>query len=690
MFKMGAEKFNPIPNNLIYNFYAKCNDKDYSFVSNEPFVKATGVSNKLNVNCTFTIISPKDTYQSTGSIHLIGWGSRRYKKLSWAVKLDKKFMGRKAFKLRAVPNEPTLIRERLAEELYNAAGVPVQQGTYARVFINGDTYGLYTLIDSFSKNWIAGVVHGDSKAKIGVSYKLYVHGRKCSNFKYLDSDYKTYVKYGTYQIDEFDKSVINPDDEAAKWAPLIKFTKLYTDWNNKYKNDKSDAAIKALGKFLNIESLLRLMAIETLTAAFDNFWLYSSNAALYYNPERDNFQFISYDYDQSLGAWQHDDIVNYNTITKDCINWAKPQDESLLDHSFINSILSHPQIVSRYNIILAKISRETFDPDTVSNFVNALANIIREDITWNFEAIDKLKIDYNGHVNHYTLKDFENNLVSTPIYYKNNYRYDNTTYGLMEWVQKKGDGCRNYTRNINTLNDVNISDNYEVKVYRESNSVVTSTTKPKTSTTTKPKTTTTKPKTTTAKPKTTTTKPKTITITSTKIKTSSTSTPSSNKYISVKFKGTMASSKYYLGVDKLAAQNSFNIVSADDGVSAAYRTWHITSKIQPSLLYLSKAKYGNDGEPSDLCLDLGTNTNDEGYNYLSIVKCSSAKHKFKYGGTYSKTIDIYDSNNNHFTDKNGVNLCLYYSMTPRISRCSYISNSSNKNAEHMGWDVFYL
>jgi len=183
----------------------------------------------------------------------------------------------------------------------------------------------------------------------------------------------------------------------------------------------------------------------------------------------------------------------------------------------------------------------------------------------------------------------------------------------------------------------------------------------------------------------------TSTVTKTKTTTKSSSAQTStNKYISVKFKSTMPSSQYYLGAPSLTAQSSFHLFETNNGVSAVYRTWHITSKTEPSYLYLSQGTYGNDGVPSNLCLDLGVNTNSEGYNYLSIVACSSAKHKFMYGGTHSKTIDIYDKNNKHLTDSSGNNLCVYYSMSPRISRCNYIDNSSNSNAEHMEWNIFYL
>jgi len=131
MFKMGSKDFEPLPKNVIYNVYANCDKEIYSTLSNKPFLKGEEELNNKTANCTFSIITPKSVFQSTGSIHLVGWLSRHYKKLSWSFKLDNEYLGRKSFKLRAVPNEPTLIREKLAIELFNAVGVPTQEGAYA-------------------------------------------------------------------------------------------------------------------------------------------------------------------------------------------------------------------------------------------------------------------------------------------------------------------------------------------------------------------------------------------------------------------------------------------------------------------------------------------------------------------------------------------------------------------------------
>jgi len=170
--------------------------------------------------------------------------------------------------------------------------------------------------------------------------------------------------------------------------------------------------------------------------------------------------------------------------------------------------------------------------------------------------------------------------------------------------------------------------------------------------------------------------------------TSSTSASSkATKYLTLKFKGTLKNTtNYYLGVSELKESASFNLHKEDNGKSNKYRTWHVTSMDRPSLLYLSDGTYGNHGEPSNLCLDLGEYKSSDGYNYLRVVKCSQAQYKFMYGGSYRNSIDIYNRDGEkHLTDKQGNKLCLYYSMTPRISKCKNTENNQN-----IGWEKHIL
>jgi len=461
MFKMGSENYKSFPNE-IFNVYAKCEEEDYYDISNHPF---TGdyVRNDKSVNCTFNIISPTNTYSSGGTIHVIGYGSRMYKKLSFGIKFDKKFLGRKSIKMRAMASDPTFIRERLSTELFRAVGVPVQEGAYARLFINGDNYGLYFLIDNISSRWIKSYIHGDTKAKIGVSYQMV---SSQPDGPYSDLKYKGENLRSPYKLDEYDDEDFKPGDEDSKWKYLIDFTRMYDQWVKTYGEDNSNKAIEELKKFLNIECTLRLMAIESLILALDNFWLVSSNTVIYYNPERKNYQFIPFDFDQALVGSKGVKTISENYM-KDCVTWVN-NDEAIYEHYFTNNLLKHPQIRERYEVILAKTIDETFNPDVISSYVHTFADFIREDVEWSFDLIDLLNTEYDGRINHFTLEEFEGNLDYTPISYNKTIREDDVEFGIIEWVEKRSNGCRMSTAHIDVSKNENISDNVNIEAFVES------------------------------------------------------------------------------------------------------------------------------------------------------------------------------------------------------------------------------
>jgi len=337
MYPMGTDDFKPIPNNVIYNIYAKCDESTYTEISTHPFIDDDlSKQNNVPVNCTITIISPYKVFKSEGSIHVIGFGSRQYKKLSWNMKFNKKFLGRKSIKLRGLANDPTFIRENLATKLYKSVGVPVQEGTYARLFINNDIYGLYSVIDSFSKKWISGYIHGNMKASIGYSYKIYANIPNYCDFRYNGDDYTSYSNY--FIPDEYDDKEVDPLNDATKFAPVVDFIKQFNTWV-----DTPGQPIEQLASFFNIEALLRLLVIDALTIAQDNFWLRVSNAALYYNTEKNNYVIIPYDFDKVLHGGDSDPAIDQETYMSDCFTWAF-QHEDLIDHYFTKTLLAHPDI----------------------------------------------------------------------------------------------------------------------------------------------------------------------------------------------------------------------------------------------------------------------------------------------------------------------------------------------------------
>jgi len=460
MFPMGSEKYQPLPDE-IFNVYAQCDDAVYEDLTSQPFLTGTQSPNDKETICELTIISSDKVFKTTGSLHVIGYGSRLYKKLSWTIKFDKQFLGRKAIKMRAMTNDPSLIREKFASELYKSAGVPVQSCTYARFSINGDNYGLYIMIDSLNGKWLKNYIHGNNKANLGFAYKLdsaHPDG-PFADFKYIDDNYKSYRLKHTYKIDEYEEDKQKPMEEAAQYDHLVQFIKLYHNWVSSYGEDTTDKAPEELEKFFNIESMLRLLAVDTLTMATDNFFLVMGNSELYYNPEKNYYQILPFDFDLTLSGPLDNVMINPEGYMDDCITWVN-YDESVFDHYFTNNLLKHPQIKRRYNVILAKISKFTFDKNVVGHYIKTLADFIREDVQWNFELMDQLDIPYDGSVHHYTIEDFENNLVNKNIDLATFNKNGNVRIDLMQFIEMRGDSCRNYTSSLNL--SINKNKNFDI------------------------------------------------------------------------------------------------------------------------------------------------------------------------------------------------------------------------------------
>jgi len=320
--------------------------------------------------------------------------------------------------------------------------------------------------------------------------------------------------------------------------------------------------------------------------------------------------------------------------------------------------------------------KSNFNRPIDSNEENNFANLLRL---------------YNNNVNIrlYNLNKYRNGSISSIEEFKNQVTYKHSLTPIYS-IEELESFCINsehlFKLNLFFKSSVDTTPSTTTTTTRKAE-VTTTTTKRKTVTTTT--TTTTKTTTTERKTVTTTTTPTTTIPTTTK---KAAETSSDNHLYTVKLKGTLEFSKYYLGVDQLTPQAYFFIYQEEkDGVSAPYRTWHITSKNEPSYLYLSEAKYGNNGEPSELCLDVNSSSSSSYYyNTLSIVKCTEAKHKFLYGGTYSNVIDIYNQNNEHYLDLLGNPLCIYYSDIPYAAKCSNIEKTSDELAQHMKWTIHYL
>lgn len=81
-------------------------------------------------------------------------------KPSFKIRFDKhvqgqRFLGQRDLVLNNLVEDPTMMREILGYRLYRAMGVPAPDVAYARVEVNGQPYGLYSIIESVDEHFLA-------------------------------------------------------------------------------------------------------------------------------------------------------------------------------------------------------------------------------------------------------------------------------------------------------------------------------------------------------------------------------------------------------------------------------------------------------------------------------------------------------------------------------------------------------
>ncbi|OUM63742.1 hypothetical protein PIROE2DRAFT_67372 [Piromyces sp. E2] len=147
---------------------------------------------------------------------------------------------------------------------------------------------------------------------------------------------------------------------------------------------------------------------------------------------------------------------------QDCLHWADQKD-SPADHYFTDNLMSHPQIKERYDVILAIASREIFDTQYITPYIQSMVDLIREDVEWSFNMARNIDTTYDeGIVQNFTMDDFQENLTYDKTNYNKEERMNEETLTLSEFIDLRGDSCRAYTSNVNTSNNQNISDDVNI------------------------------------------------------------------------------------------------------------------------------------------------------------------------------------------------------------------------------------
>ncbi len=230
-----------------------------------------------------------------------GKGSRNDRKPGLRVDVDRyltdqRFLGLKSFVLDNGAQDPSIMRERLAMQLFARVGLPAPREAHARLFVNGAYLGLYVLVESIDKDFIERVYRTRASGTADAARDGYLYEYRWRYPFYFGDlgpelgPYEELFEPRTHEAESPDQlfGPIRALSHAIRTAPDQQF----------------EATVSRL---IDLNQFVRYVAVENFLADFDGMlgvWG-MNNFYLYRPPGTGVAQVIAWDRDNAFSAADH-------------------------------------------------------------------------------------------------------------------------------------------------------------------------------------------------------------------------------------------------------------------------------------------------------------------------------------------------------------------------------------------------
>jgi spore coat protein CotH len=232
------------------------------------------------------------TVRNTG-VRSRGFGSRSGTKPGLRVDFDRyttdqSFLGLKSVVLDNLTQDPSAVHETVTMKMFARLGIPAPREAHARLYINNQYAGLYAIVESIDKQFLARVYGsiGDDVQNDGYLYEFnYVDPW---TFTYLGSDLNAYET-------RFDPKTHESKSDAELYGPLENLVRLA----NTLSVDQYQAT---LGEQLDLGAFIRYVSGQNFMGQNDGFLGYAgmNNFYLYRLENSPKHVFLAWDEDNAF------------------------------------------------------------------------------------------------------------------------------------------------------------------------------------------------------------------------------------------------------------------------------------------------------------------------------------------------------------------------------------------------------
>ncbi|ORX87707.1 hypothetical protein BCR32DRAFT_264125 [Anaeromyces robustus] len=371
--------------------------------------------NDLYQNTSNTAVKAQVIYASPyavktfndAQILISGQSTRQVPKLSYKIKnlkndKGKELYNRSTIKLRAEHMDPSLIRDKLYGDILNSIGLPAAQNRFARLFINGESIGLFNLTDDITSKSYLEATFNKGKQFSDEDYSLFKGDfcPSCESPGFGDLGYygedPTNGMYAIYSYKGSDKKANAEEHFIKEFLPLLKGIQDY---------DTSGDASKMP---FDIDTFLKYMAMEFIAGGVDNYWNKPGNFYVFKDLKKNQWYFHDSDFHFTFGcggsvtAMKTTPLAEYPPLLEENVGKERPP---------LDAIRKSPENEEKFKGIFQRLLNTAFHPKAIYPRIDSLANLIREDVEWD---IPLPKVNPNPTLDtdlKFTMEDFNSHVT---------------------------------------------------------------------------------------------------------------------------------------------------------------------------------------------------------------------------------------------------------------------------------------
>jgi hypothetical protein len=317
-----------------------------------------------------------------------------------------------------------------------AAGAATLSGSWARLYINNEPYGLFLMIDDSTTSTIDNLLHGGNHQYefTGPTYKGNALNPQVEGNLVYQGDNPESYNDTMYELEDkgANGKLINKTNEKEA---LIGFIRQLSTIDPKLITDEANQG--EFPKLLDPKHTMIHLALNFLSGSWDGVWLQASNYYLNQDLQSNQWALISYDFDETfgIGAEKH-------LISTPYTNYSRPGSQRPLIDVFLNS----PYYKAEFEKVLQTIVKRFFKASVINPRLEAWTQMLREEVEWDLSITPKSP----GIQTQWTLWNFEANMNTT----------DGLNFGVAEWFNTRSTSLQQQL-NFNDADDLPALGPYE-------------------------------------------------------------------------------------------------------------------------------------------------------------------------------------------------------------------------------------